>query len=173
MLFPPIFGGFPMTRARIAAAAFALALALPFLPSSAFGDEPKPEDAKALAQKILDEGAKDFSRKDARVMARSYTEDAEAKLVSKEESGGIKTETHRGRVEIEAFYRKLFESDQKGEARNTVEYARYLGPTLLMITGKFKPIETGEIELEFVQIRQKDGDHWLIRDMQVFLVPKS
>jgi hypothetical protein len=146
------------------------ALLFAALPFASFADDKKREDPKTLAQKLLDEGAKEFNRKDARVMARFYTEDAEARLISKEnDASGFKTETYRGRAEIEEMYGKVFKGDEKADARNTVEYARYLGDGLILITGLFEPQITGKIKLEFVQIRQKDGDQWQIRDMQVFL----
>ena len=153
----------------------AFVLCLATIPALALAvDDKKPDDAKVLARKLLDEGAKEFGRKQAKVMAQFYTEDAEAKLVSKETgSETFKTETYRGRGEIEGFYAKIFDSESKAEARNTVEVARFLGDDLLMVSGLFEPAVGGSIQLEFVQIRQKVGKDWLIRDMQVFLKMKE
>ncbi|MDX2035289.1 MAG: hypothetical protein SFX72_01460 [Isosphaeraceae bacterium] len=137
---------------------------------SARGDE---TDAVALATKILDQGAAEFSRKNAGVMAMSFTEDAVFRFVTRD-GDGLKTESGTGRTEIEGYYKKLFDNDQTIIAKNTVMQARFLAKDLLLVSGSFQP-DTNQPKLvvQFVQIRKKVGEHWLIRDMQVFYLPEE
>ncbi len=130
------------------------------------------EDAQALAQEILDKGAKQFDKKDAAAMAATYTEDAQVFWVAKDQNTGeYKTEMREGRSEIEALYRDLFkDSNETTTSRNTVEYARRLAPDLLVIHGHFQPkiSETGTYS--FVQVRRKEGDQWKIMSLRLFIV---
>lgn len=156
-----------MLRASIVAI---LLSAAPLAPSPAAA-----EDARALAQGVLDKGAKLFDTRNAKAMADTYTGDAVFALESKDNATGVfKTEEHRGRAEIEAFYRKLFEN--AGDAttsKNTVEYAKQVAPDLLVITGTFQPDDSNPLGLNFVQVRVKDGDQWLLKSLHIFLLPES
>jgi hypothetical protein len=88
---------------RCAALAVALILSLP-LAAPALED-----DAKTVAQGILDKGAALFDKRDAAAMAATYTEDAQLEWIEKDSaSGGIKIDARKGREEIEAVYRDLF-----------------------------------------------------------------
>lgn len=130
------------------------------------------DDPKTTAQAILDKGAALFSTKDARAMAATYAEDAELTVVMKS-STETKSEIKSGRAAIEEYYRKLFEGEQGTiTAKNTVEYARALGPDFLIIAGDFKPDVNKDITVAFVQTRSKVGDAWLVTNMRVFVLLK-
>lgn len=161
MILPRRFPRFVLALTVLAAAGFVV---------KTQADDKKTDEATTLATKLLDEGATEFSRKNAKVMARFYTEDADLRVVTRD-SGGLKTDGHHGRNEIEAFYAKLFESDEKYVAKNEVEVARFLSKDLLVISGVFTPNTEKDLKIQFVQVRQKVEKNWLIRDMQVFFVP--
>jgi hypothetical protein len=127
------------------------------------------DDAKAVAQGLLDKGAALFSDKDAPSLAKSYTDDAELVVVMKT-SSETKTEVKRGHTEIEEFYRTLFKDSQPIRAKNNVEYARYIGPDTLMIAGFIEITEKETMKLPFVQIRQKRGASWQINHLRVYYV---
>jgi ketosteroid isomerase-like protein len=130
------------------------------------------DDAKTVAQAFLDKGAGLFSDKDAPSLAKTYTDDAELAVVMKG-SSETKQEVKRGPAEIENYYRELFKTNDPIRAKNTIEYARYIDPELLMVAGVFE-IRHGDTDLKlpFVQIRQKQGDSWKIHRLRVFYVGK-
>ena len=133
------------------------------------------EDAKTLAQGILDKGAALFDKRDAAAMAATYTEDAQLEWIEKDSaSGGIKIDTKKGREEIEAVYRDLFkESKEATTSKNTVEYARFVGSEFLVIEGDFQPNVANEGRFHFIQLRLKQGDKWLMRSLQLFVIAKD
>ena len=132
-------------------------------------------DAKTLAQDVLEKGAALFDKRDAAAMAATYTEDAQLEWIEKDSaSGGIKIDTKKGREEIEAVYRDLFkDSKEPTTSKNTVEYARFVGSELLVIEGDFQPNVANEGRFHFVQIRLKQGDKWLMRSLQLFVIGKD
>jgi ketosteroid isomerase-like protein len=127
------------------------------------------DDAKAVSQALLDKGAALFSDKDAPGLAKTYTDDAELVVVLKS-SSEAKTEIKRGPAEIEEFYRSLFKNNEPIRAKNTVEYARYIGPDMLMIAGVFEIVEKETLQVRFVQIREKRGDSWKIHHLRAYHV---
>ncbi len=131
------------------------------------------DDAKAVAQGILKEGAAIFDKKDAAAIAATYVEEATLQVVSRKESdAGFKVETTTGRAEIERFYAKLYENekDKKTTSRNVVESARFIAPDLLAIEGKFAPnVDSGE-SYAFIQLRAKQDGVWRIQTLQFFIV---
>lgn len=133
------------------------------------------QDAKTLAQSILDKGAASFDKHDAAAMAATYTEDAQLEWIEKDSaSGAIKIDTKKGREEIEALYRDLFkDSKEATTSKNTVEYARFVGSELLVIEGEFQPNVANEGKFHFIQIRLKQGDKWLMRSLQLFVIGKD
>jgi hypothetical protein len=133
------------------------------------------DDAKTVAQGILDKGAALFDKRDAAAMATTYTEDAQLEWIEKDSaSGGIKIDVKKGRDEIEGVYRDLFkDSKEATTSKNIVEYARFVSSGLLVIEGDFQPNVANEGKFHFVQIRLKQGDRWLMRSLQLFVIGKD
>ena len=154
---------------RVAFLAVALTLGL------SLAARAEDQDAKTLAQSILDKGAASFDKHDAAAMAATYTEDAQLEWIEKDSaSGAIKIDTKKGREEIEALYRDLFkDSKEATTSKNTVEYARFVGSELLVIEGEFQPNVANEGKFHFIQIRLKQGDKWLMRSLQLFVIGKD
>jgi hypothetical protein len=130
------------------------------------------EEAKKLAQEILNRGATVFDTRDAVAMANTYTEDAELSLVSKDkDTGTYKAQDTHGRTAIERFYQDYFKDrDSATRSRNNVEYAHFVGNDLLIIHGTFTPDVSKTDAFPFVQVRAKKGDKWLILNLQLFIV---
>ena len=104
-----------------------LTLVLVF-PMTVQADDP---DAKSVAQAVLDKGAALFDTRDAAAMAATYTEDAQLLWIDKDSSTGeIKISVKKDRAEIESLYHDLFkDAKEKTTSKNTVEFARFVGPT--------------------------------------------
>jgi hypothetical protein len=130
------------------------------------------QDAKVLAQDILDKGAALFDKKDAGAMAATYVEDAELSLIDKDQSTGTyKSQVTRGRDAIERFYEKIFADRKEGaKARNVVESAYLIGSDLMVIHGRFAPDADSGGRYPFIQVRTKRNDRWLIMNLQLFIV---
>ena len=146
---------------RIAFLAVAFTLCLSF---AARADD---KDAKTVAQDVLDKGAALFDKRDAAAMAATYTEDAQLEWVEKDSAaGGIKIDIKKGREEIETLYRDLFKDAKEATtSKNTVEYARFISPELMVIQGDFQPNVANEAKFHFVQMRFKKDDKWLMRSL--------
>ena len=129
-------------------------------------------EAKALAQEILDQGAALYDKEDAAAMAATYTDDAELILIAKDQSSGAyRTQVTRGRGAIQSFYQKLFDDRPAGaKAKNMVEFAHRIGPDLLLIHGRFSPNGDQGSPIPFTQVRTRQGDRWLILNLQVYVV---
>jgi hypothetical protein len=152
------------------AAVLTLALA-----PAARADEPG-NDAKDIAIKITSAGAALFDARDAKGLAATYAEESRIDIISKDnDTGSLKIESSQGRTEIEAYYKKLFEGSQRIHARNTVEYARLAGPSLLVISGVFVPdTEADEpLKLPFTQVRIKQDGAWRIVRLQVVVPSRN
>lgn len=133
-------------------------------------------DAKQLAQKILDEGAALFAKRDSEAMSRTYAEEgARVALISKDnDSLEYKFDVREGRLAIRDMYDSFYNhATEQLAPRNTVEFARRIGPDLLMIQGVFEPTAGADGAYPFVQTRKKEGDRWLIISLQLYIVPKS
>ena len=148
-----------------------LSLAM-ILPSAAPADD---QDAKAVAQEILKKGAALFDTQDAMAMSATYTDEARLFWVEKDKSTGkYKSEMKEGRSEIDKFYRDLFkDSKEKTTSKNTVEYAKFVSPDLLVIHGYFEPNTNNDGRYSFTQERVKQGDKWLIQNLRLFVVGKD
>jgi hypothetical protein len=144
-------------------------VALLLAPALAAADD----DAKALATKILDKGAALFDKKDAAAMAATYTEDGRILWYEKDkDTGELKLSEKKGRSEVQDLYRGLFEgSTEPTTSRNTVQYARFVTPDILVIHGVFQPNSAKAGTYPFVQVRRKEGDRWLIKTLQLFAIP--
>ena len=116
-------------------------------------------DAKTVAQDVLDKGAGLFDKRDATAMAATYTEDAQLEWVDKDSAaGGIKIETRKGRDEIETLYRDLFKDQKEATtSKNTVEFARFISPELLVVHVTFQPNVANESKFPFIQLRPEEG----------------
>jgi hypothetical protein len=135
----------------------------------------RAEDAKTLAQNLLDKGAALFNTRDPAAMAATYVPDAELKLFLKDsESGQFKAEVSHGRAAIEQAYANLFKDvDRALQSRNVVEYAHFIGTDLLVIHGTFNPdLPNFDKKVPFVQVRTKQGDAWRILSLHLFVVPE-
>lgn len=129
------------------------------------------EDAMTLAQTITQDGATLFDTKNAAAMAATYTEDAEVVVTTRDSSGATKQESTRGRSAIERMYETLFKDAGTFRSKNTVEYARLIGPDILVIHGSFEPNQ-GQGALPFIQVRTKRDDKWLMSHLRLFIVAK-
>ncbi len=128
------------------------------------------QDARSLAQDILTKGAALFDSRDAAAMAATYAENAEVTAYSKDNAtGALKVDTGRGRADIQKFYADLFKGrSPSARCRNVVEDAHFAGPDLLVIRGTFIVDVADEHPLPFIQVRTKQGDKWLILNLQLF-----
>src|SRR5262245_22863587 len=122
------------------------ALFMATLPVRADDSPASRNEAMQLANRLTTVGAATYDSHDAAAMAALYTADARVKLVGKGDSGYTVTH-YNGRAEIEKLYAGLFKNDRPTHARNTVEYARFVAPDLLLITGTFEP-DLGSIRSE-------------------------
>jgi hypothetical protein len=147
------------------------AAAIMLAPAAHAQDAPVDREALDLARTILDHGASLYDAKDPEVMAATYTDDAEITIVSKK-SAELRTETKRGRAEIEEVYRGLFKNAGTIHSKNTVEYARRLDPEMLLIAGVFQP-NSDSLRVPFVQVRIKRGEKWLMHSLRIFLIDKQ
>ncbi|MBX6314610.1 MAG: hypothetical protein IRY99_17105 [Isosphaeraceae bacterium] len=131
-------------------------------------------DARKLAQEILDKGAALFDTRDAAAMAATYTEDAKIFWVGKnQDTGQYQIDVKDGRSQIEDLYRNLFKDRKRTTSRNTVEFARFVAPDLLVIQGYFEPDIHRADKFPFVQVRVKQGDKWLMMSLRLFVLPKD
>lgn len=130
------------------------------------------QDAKQVAQDILTKGATLFDTRDAAAMAATYIDDAEISLVTGGSGmGDYSVQDIRGRAAIEQFYLKYFKDRKTGtKSKNTVEFAHYVGPDLLIIHGTFTLDIRKSAPISFVQVRAKRDDQWFIMSLQLFVV---
>lgn len=158
--------------------AFAIALAIAAIPAAtlrgAGPDKDKPDEAKALAIKLTEQGAATFDTFNAKAMADYYLEDGEIALVTKEE-GGLKVKTYKGRAEIEQGYADMFKKPETIKSRNTVEYAKLIAPDVLVIAGTFdiNTLKPDSPKVSFYQVRVKKGDQWLMSSVRIFVLPQK
>jgi hypothetical protein len=133
------------------------------------------KDTKTVAQDVLSKGAALFDTRDAAAMAATYTEDAQLLWIDKESnSGEIKVSVKKDRAEIESLYRDLFkDAKEKTTSKNTVESARFIGPDLMVIQGVFQPNVDKEGKFPFVQTRVKQGEKWLIKILQLYVISQD
>ena len=147
---------------------FALFALMFVIPLSVSADD---KDAKAVAQGILDKGAALFDTHDAAAMVATYTEDARLLWIDKDGSTGEIKVTVKDRAEIESLYRDLFKDvNEKTTSKNTVEYARSIGADVLVIHGVFQPRLDKDDKYNFVQTRVKQGDKWLIKTLELYVI---
>ncbi len=159
-----------MTRTLSFAAALSIALAAA---APARAADLKDDEAKAIAVKVTTAGATLFDAKDAAALTATFTEDGriEASYWEKD-AGKYKVEVKQGRTEVETFYKDLFKGDASYHAKSTIEYARQVGPNLIMFAGYFVPDTqaTDPMKVPFIQVRSKQGEEWRVVTMQVFIV---
>ncbi len=159
---------------RIITLPLALAFALVFTaPVFVRAADPKDDEAKAIAVKVTTAGATLFDAKDAAALAATFTEEARLEVTFKgKDDATSKNEIKQGRSRIEAYYRELFKGDAAFHAKNTVEYARAIGPDMILFAGTFVPdAQAAEPwKIAFVQVRSKHGEDWKVVNMQVFVI---
>jgi hypothetical protein len=133
------------------------------------------KDAKTLAQEVLDKGSALFDTRDAAAMAATYTEDAQILWVDKDGSTGeIKLSIKKDRTEIESLYHDLFkDAKEKTTSKNTVEFARFITPELMVIHGVFQPNVDKQGKFPFVQTRVKVGDKWLMKHLELYVISQD
>ena len=150
-------------------AIFALLFVVPFSLRA------QDKDAKTVAQEVLDKGSALFDTRDAVAMAATYTEDAELLWIDKDSTTGeIKVSAKKDRSEIESLYRDLFkDAKEKTTSKNTVEYARFVGADLMVIHGVFQPNVDKQGKFPFVQMRLKQGEKWMIKNLQLYVISQD
>jgi hypothetical protein len=158
-----------MNRSTMTVFAFVLGV---LIAAPAFAQD--PDDAMQLARKLTEEGATTFNSANAKAMAAYYTHDAKVFLETKNESGAAVKE-YSGRDEIEGLYRDVFKNPGTIQSKNTVEYARLLAPDLLVIAGIFEPNQqaANPLKIPFYQVRKKQGEHWLMSSLRIFVVAEK
>jgi len=125
--------------------------------------------AKQIAERILTTGSELFDAKQAKALAATYAVGGEIHLFDVKEQRESDTPI-KGRADIEDFYLKMFEDAPTIHSQNTVEFARFVAPDILIIHGRFRP-NVGEKELPFIQLRVKQRDEWLLSKLWLFLGP--
>ncbi|MGO9469508.1 MAG: hypothetical protein ACLQVF_35795 [Isosphaeraceae bacterium] len=150
-------------------AIFTLLIALPM------GAKAQEEKAKDVAQDLLNKGSALFDTHDAAAMAATYTEDAQLFWLQKDnDTGEVKVTNKSGRAEIETLYRDIFKDPgEKTTSKNTVEFARFATPDVLIIEGVFQPNVDKQGKFPFVQVRVKQGDKWLMKTLQFFVMSQD
>jgi ketosteroid isomerase-like protein len=128
-------------------------------------------EAEKIAAKILKAGSELFDAKKADALAATYTEDGKIHLFSKRD-GKYQDDLKEGRADIARFYEDMFKDGGVHHSENTAESARLLAPDLLIIHGRFRPDVQGLV-LPFVQMRVKQGDEWLLKELWIFLTEKE
>lgn len=154
-----------MTRLAVAL----IALSVPFAAQA------RAQDAKSLAQEILDKGSALFDAKDAAALAATYTEEARIIWIERDkDTGAYVFQRKRGRNEIEALYRDLLKgSTEQTTSRNNVEFARFVAPDLMVVNGTFEPNIADAGSYRFVQVRIKQGGKWLMSSLRIFIVSNN
>lgn len=128
------------------------------------------QDATETATRLLEDGSAKFNAKDAAGLADQYVSDAEITLVGFED-GRLQSQDYRGKEQIHKLYVDMFRNSSTVRAKNVVEYARFVGPDLLLIAGTFE-LSLSKSNVQFVQVRVKEDDGiWRIRDLQLFPIP--
>ena len=158
-----------------ASMAFALAsMTLALTAPHSHAEGRKANEAMTLARKLTEEGAATFSKADAKAMAAYYTEDAIV-FVQGKQDGMHTVKEYDGRTEIEGGYADFFKDQGTIQARNTVDYARFLAHDVLVIGGTFEPNQLAEkpLQVPFYQVRVKRGDKWLIHSVRIFVLPEE
>jgi hypothetical protein len=132
-------------------------------------------NAKTLAQEILDKGSALFDTRDATAMAATYTEDAQIEWIAKDDTTGeIKVDLKKGRAEIESLYHDVFkDAKERTTSKNTVEFAKLIAPDLMVIHGVFQPNLANKGKFPFVQFRVKQGDKWILKNLQFFVISQE
>jgi hypothetical protein len=137
------------------------------------------DDARACteAQALLDKGAALFDSRNAAAMAATYIEDGTIVAIKRQHNasrGEVELQSFRGRAEIEKGYADIFkERAPEYRSRNTVDFARYLGPNLLLIHGRFALNRDQGYSIQFVQVRARVGADWKIVSMQLAPLEKD
>jgi hypothetical protein len=72
------------------------------------------------------------------------------------------------------LYRDHFkDAKEKTTSRNTVLFARFLAPDILLIEGDFEPNIAEDGKYAFTQERVKQGDKWLTKSLRFYVVSKN
>jgi hypothetical protein len=150
-------------------AIFALMFVVPFSLRA------QDKDAKTVAQQVLDKGSALFDTRDAVAMAATYAEDAQLLWIDKDSTTGeIKVSVKKDRSEIESLYRDLFkDAKEQTTSKNTIEYARFVGADLMVIHGAFQPNVDKQGKFPFVQMRLKQGEKWVIKNLQLYVISQD
>ena len=108
-------------------------------------------------------------------MAATYPEDAQLLWIDKDSSTGeIKVTVKKDRSEIESLYGDLFkDATEKTTSKNTVEFARFVAPDLMVIQGVFQPNIDKPAKFPFVQMRVKLGETWLMKNLQLYVIEQQ
>lgn len=164
-----------MKRSTLTLAVLAgLCLALAPVRALDAGEDKAVDEATKLATKLTEEGAATFDTCNAKAMSDYYLDDAEISLMTRED-GGLKTESARGKTEIEKFYADIFKKPETIKSRNIIEYAKFLAPDVLVIAGTFdtNTLKPDSPKIPFYQVRVQKGEKWLTSSMRIYFVPQK
>ena len=69
----------------------------------------------------------------------------------------------------------MFKKPETTKSRNTVEYAKFLAPDILVIAGTFdlNTLKPDSPKIPFYQVRVKKGDKWLMSSLRIYFVPQK
>ena len=132
------------------------------------------KDAKTVAQDVLDKGSA-FLILETRLRWPRLTPKTRSSVDRQrqfhERDQGQRQEGPR---EIESLYRDLFkDAAEKTTSKNTVEFARFVVPDLMVIQGVFQPNIDKPAKFPFVQMRVKQGDKWLMKNLQFYVFEQN
>ncbi len=130
----------------------------------------RAEEARAIAQEVLNKGAALFDARDVAGLLATYDDDPSVVWVERDgTTGEVKESVKRGKAEVESIYVEHFKNvPEKTVSKNVVDFARLVGPDMLLIQGTFQPDLAKPGKYPFVQLRVKKGDRWLLKDLHLF-----
>ena len=157
-----------------------LLVCLLLAPAIAYAQGTEADNARELAQRLLDQGSAHVDAKNHEELVATYAEDATVTLVCKDPDTGnymieVRSIQKNGRWSFEQMNRDMHQGllpengPKKIASKNTVEYASMIAPDLLVIHGKFQPYRDEAMSWPFIQVRRQHGDKWLIMSQRIFL----
>ena len=127
--------------------------------------------ARRLAEKLTADGATAFANRQVDTLMSTYESTAHITAYLRDNEGGIKEQSYNSYETIRALYNDLFKDEGPIEAHNTVDYAKFIGADLLLISGTFEVTKDGKTQqLPFTQLRHKVGENWRILHLDLLLM---
>ena len=137
-------------------------------PAAATPVQPLDIAAMSVARQVLTTGAAMVAIGDYAGVAGQFTDDGELVTKSTKATGPSEVQTFRGADQLLTWF-KVIEALRGFTVVNNVEYARFVAPDLLYITGTLELTspEQQTTRLPFTQIRIQEGASWKIINYQI------